>query len=197
MIYFNDYMKLAPNSVKNTADVWLRLGQLEHHYNESHRHYHNLVHIQYGYQQHWKFFGAMSPVIFFAWTYHDSIYNPEASTNEEQSAKMFLQDNEVLGFNLEDADKIVNLILSTTHTGEKNLITDIDLSGLGAKPDVYDRNTHHIRQEYAFADDKMWKAGRSAFIQRFLADRIFYSPQFIAEYEEQARENMLREFAAL
>lgn len=107
-------------------------------------------------------------------------------------------DNAVLGFNAEDADRIAMLILSTTHTGEKNLITDIDLSTLGVSPDKYDNNTARIRKEYAFADAAMWKAGRRAFIERFLAPTpIYHTPQFAAAYEQQARENMLRELAKL
>lgn len=193
-----DYMALAPNHATHAADLYLRLGMIEHHYNEPHRKYHNLGHIGFGYAQHAKFFGPMDASLFFAWTYHDVIYDPQASDNEERSARLFLKDNEIIGFSMGQADAIAMLILSTTHTGEKNTLTDIDLAGLGAPQEVYDANTTRIRQEYSFVDAPTWKAGRSAFIRRFLAsDAIYQSPVVKAAYEVQARSNMERELAGL
>lgn len=191
-------LELAPNGKKEAAAIFMRLGLLRRRYEEKHRFYHNLDHVEHGYQIHNKFFGLMDTPTFFAWTYHDSIYEPTAKDNEAQSAKLFMEDNSVLGFSMRDADQIAMLILSTTHTGEKNLITDIDLSGLGSDPEVYDANTAKIRREYAFASDEMWKAGRTAFIERFLAqDSIFFTPQFVSQFEAKARKNMSRELDRL
>lgn len=191
-------LELAPNGDKKAADIFLRLGLLRRRYEEPHRFYHNLGHIQYGYQIHNKFFGVMDAPTFFAWSYHDAVYEPTAKDNEAQSAKLFMDDNAYLGFSLPEADHIAMLILSTTHTGEKNLITDVDLSGLGSDPATYDANTAKIRKEYAWATDEQWKAGRTAFIERFLAqDRIFFTPQFTSQFEAKARENMRRELALL
>lgn len=191
-------LELAPNGDTHAAEIFLRLGLLRRRYEEKHRFYHNLDHIQYGYQIHNNFFGPMDAFTFFAWTYHDSIYEPTAKDNEAQSARLFMEDNSVLGFSLPDADRIAMFILSTTHTGEKNLITDIDLAGLGAAPEVYDANTSKIRREYTWATDEQWKAGRTAFIERFLAqDRIFSTPQFVSQFEAIASENLRRELARL
>lgn len=85
----NDYLTLAPSKA-DAGELWLRMGILERYYNEPHRAYHNLVHILFGYSQHQQFFGAMDAPTFFAWTYHDAIYNPQASDNEERSARLFL-----------------------------------------------------------------------------------------------------------
>lgn len=192
---FTDYMVLAPAAQKNAADLYLQMGLLERRYNEPHRYYHTLGHIDNGYKQHEKFFGNMDAVMFFAWTYHDGIYDPRASDNEERSAKLFLEDNAKIGFGMEDADRVAMYILSTAHLGEKNVITDIDLSGLGSSPKAYAKNTRLIRQEYSFVDDPTWKAGRSAFLERFMSGPIYITPQFVAAYEEQAQANLAHELA--
>jgi len=167
-------------------------------YLEPHRHYHTLGHIQFGFSEYFKFFDKMSPITFFAWVYHDAVYEPTRDDNEARSAMVFEKDNPVLGFDVEDADKIISLILSTTHTEHTNLVTDIDLAGLGLPPEEYDENTRLIRVEYNFASDEMWKAGRLAFLKRFLArPQLYFSPQFAGAYTLLARENMQRELDRL
>lgn len=173
------------------------MGQLVNRYSEPHRHYHNLAHIEFGYQQHNQRVGDMDGETFFAWTYHDAIYVPTAKDNEVQSARLFLRDNELIGFDPEAAGRINNLILSTQHIGEKNLLTDIDLSGLGLPPEQYDANTAKIRIEYSFVSAEDWKAGRTAFIERFLAQPRIYATAHFNGLEEPARENMKRELNRL
>jgi predicted metal-dependent HD superfamily phosphohydrolase len=138
---FADLISLAPNGVARAEEI-ADLGiALMRRYGEPGRLYHNWDHIFRGYAEHEKFFGHMDPVTFFAWTYHDAVYDPTAKDNEEQSALLFEKDNAVLGFPAGDAERIAALIRSTTHTGEKNIVTDIDLSNLALRPDEYDANT--------------------------------------------------------
>lgn len=195
---FAHFATLAPGAEKHGDEVVALALALLRRYNELSRLYHNLGHIQGGYAEHEKFFGHMDPITFFAWTYHDAIYDPKAKDNEEQSALLFEKDNAVLGFPAEDAARIAALIRSTTHTGEKNIVTDIDLSNLAIPPDAYDENTQRIRAEYAFASDEEWHAGRRAFLTRFLASGpVFSTPQFAFAYERQAIDNMRRELSRL
>jgi predicted metal-dependent HD superfamily phosphohydrolase len=197
-IEFAQYASLAPSHGTRGDEIVSLALALMRRYNEPLRQYHNLGHIQRGYAEHEKFFGHMDPVTFFAWTYHDAIYDPKAKDNEEQSALLFEKDNETLGFAAEDAQRISALIRSTTHTGEKNVITDIDLSNLAIPPSEYDDNTRKIRAEYDFLSDDAWHAGRRDFLVRFLAaGPIFATPQFAAAYERQAVENMQRELSRL
>lgn len=167
-------------------------------YLEPQRHYHTLNHINFGLSEYFKFFDKMDSVTFFAWLYHDSVYIPHESDNEAKSAMLFEADNKQIGFDVNDADKIVALILSTTHTDHRNIVTDIDLAGLGSPPEKYDENSRLIRIEYSFADDTMWKAGRAAFLTTFLArPQLYFSPQFAGAYTLQAHENMTRELMKL
>jgi len=201
ILKFNDFVRMAPRAGKS-CPTDLRIGRvsddLKHRYLEPHRHYHTLGHIQFGFSEYFKFFDKMEPIIFFAWAYHDAVYDPTRDDNEARSAMVFEKDNPVLGFDVEDADKIISLILSTTHTEHTNIVTDIDLAGLGSPAEQYDENTRLIRVEYNFASDEMWKAGRLAFLKRFLArPQLYFSPQFAGAYTLQARENMQRELDRL
>jgi predicted metal-dependent HD superfamily phosphohydrolase len=191
---FSDFIRLAPSASSTDLKVGRVWRSLTNRYLEPHRHYHTLGHIQFGYREYFKFFDKMDLVTYFAWAYHDSVYEPTRDDNEARSAMVFEQDNSILGFDVEDADKIVSLILSTTHTEHTNIVTDIDLAGLGLPPEQYDENTRLIRIEYNFASDEMWKAGRMAFLKRFLArPQLYFSPQFAGAYTLLARENMQRE----
>jgi predicted metal-dependent HD superfamily phosphohydrolase len=173
--------------------------KLKEKYSEPHRFYHNLTHIADGFAQHDRFFPSMDMTIFFAWAYHDAIYEPVMNGNEERSAALFLRDRETLGIDFKNADTIVELILSTTYTGATaNLITDIDLSSLGAAPEVFDQNTANIRKEYDFVDDATWRAGRIAILQRFLErNPLYVTPEFAHAFEVPARKNLRRAIAKL
>ena len=201
ILKFTDFVRMAPSAGQGCPHD-LRLGRtmksLAARYIEPHRHYHVLGHIGFGLREYFKFFDKMDPVTFFAWLYHDSVYVPDRNDNEARSAMLFEEDNPEIGFDVKDADKIVSLILSTTHTGVTNIVTDIDLAGLGLPPEGYDENTRLIRMEYNFADDAMWKAGRMAFLTAFLArPQLYFTPQFAGAYTLQAQENMQRELTKL
>src|SRR5208337_81340 len=172
ILKFTDFVRMAPSAGRGCPHD-IKLGyvmkSLAARYIEPQRHYHTLGHITRGLNDYFKFFDKMDPITFFAWTYHDSVYDPQASDNEARSAMVFERDNPELGFSTDDADKIVSLILSTTHTTHTNLVTDIDLAGLGSSPEQYDENTRLIRMEYNFVPDDAWRQGRAAFLRTFLA----------------------------
>ena len=190
---FTSFVRMAPGNPTHSL-----MKSLAARYLEPQRHYHTLGHITHGLTEYFKFFDKMEPTVFFAWLYHDSVYDPLRDDNEARSAMLFETDNHEIGFNVDDADKIVSLILSTTHTEHTNIVTDIDLAGLGADPDQYDENCRLIRMEFCFASDEMWRAGRSAFLKAFLArPQLYFSPQFAGAYTLSAQENMQRELAKL
>jgi predicted metal-dependent HD superfamily phosphohydrolase len=194
------FAELAPNGREDklrTPELWTLLGKLVRRYIEPHRRYHTLQHLDYGFRQHNRFFGGMYSDTFFAWVYHDAICDPKARDNEEKSAELFLADNSVIGFTPNIAKSISEDILRTKHHGEKSILTDVDLSILGAEWRVYDEYVKQIRQEYDFVNETEWKVGRSAVLERFLAQpSIFFTAQF-GELEEAAQKNLTRELKRL
>ena len=207
VVDFRNFADMVPKNGQPPSITWiddpvrLTMKSLAARYLEPHRHYHTLAHVQQGYVEYFKFFDSIDAVTFFSWAYHDSIYDPTRDDNEARSAMLFEEDNRVLRFGVEDVDKIIALILSTTHTANTNIVTDIDLAGLGSPAEYYDENTRLIRTEYNFADDEMWKQGRTAFLKSFVQraeeGKLYHTREFAAAYTERARNNMLRELLRL
>ena len=181
--------------------------ELEVHYNESHRHYHTLTHIDDMLTILMNFTDVINDVksIYLATLFHDVIYNPQSSTNEEDSAALFetlcgdLLPNEMLV-------KVKKYIIETkahkVHNSDDNdlkLFIDADMSILGREPVVYQQYCAHIRLEYQHVSDDIYCTKRAAFLRSCLDDTtpIFASPQFAGLYGAQARVNLAWECSLL
>jgi len=173
-------------------------------HNETHRRYHNQRHLIALFallDQHAEDVAYGTPTRLAVW-WHDLIYDPKATDNEEQSADLARQRLEALGAKPEIIEETVRLILMTKNHGEGPSVgdgdnfLDADLAILGAPPEAYDAYTIAVRQEYSFAPDDAYRAGRAKFLEATLArPRLFRTDVFESKYAEQARDNMRRELA--
>ena len=99
------------------AEISHRLNQLQfnsdiiHLYNEPHRFYHTLNHIEYVLKQLKDAELLKHDELFLAAIFHDIIYNPKSNTNEEESARALRE------FRKQGVKKM--LIGETTLTGQK------------------------------------------------------------------------------
>lgn len=181
------------------------LGDLRRRYAEPQRHYHTWAHIEallrwYDEQSHEL---ARPDAVLHAILFHDAIYDPARSDNEEASAEL-LRDAEV---ELSEADRrwVDAAILATkTHTlpdpanEDVKRFLDMDLSILGAREDVFDRYEDQVRAEYAHVPEPMFRAGRAAILKRFLdRDRLYFSDWGHERFELPARANLTRSIAKL
>jgi predicted metal-dependent HD superfamily phosphohydrolase len=166
------------------------------------RHYHNLAHVK-------DCLGALAGVDDLSATdreiltaaiwWHDVVYDPMRSDNEELSARLAEQNVAV-----EFRDEVGRLIrLTKTHQVEPDdrlgaILISIDLSILGAEPSRYDAYAASIRKEFAHVPEADYRAGRSSVLRRFAAQPvIFPDAAFAQKYDRQARENLARELASL
>jgi predicted metal-dependent HD superfamily phosphohydrolase len=140
----------------------------------------------------------------YAIWWHDAIYDPHRSDNETLSAELAMRDLAVRGAPDPIARETFRLIeLTKGHEVEASdrlgaPLVSIDLSILGAAPELYDAHADAIRQEYAFVPEEAFRAGRAAILRRFLASsRIFPDPGFSERLETQARANLLSELERL
>ncbi|MBD2580594.1 hypothetical protein [Oscillatoria sp. FACHB-1406] len=136
-----------------------------------------------------------------AW-FHDAIYDPRRSDNEEKSADYAAEKLTRLAISEAEIDRVRNSILSTkTHQAgdlETQILLDADLAILGAPPAQYLRYARAIRQEYAWVSDRDYTAGRIRVLSNFLArSRIYQTPHFFVELEPRARGNIEVEIARL
>lgn len=147
-----------------------------------------------------------TPIMRWAIYYHDCVYNPKSSTNEEDSANYACADLigllSKLGFkDLNTLFTIKDLILATKHTNVvvtdklEKCILDIDLSAFASKDVKFKENSAQIRREYAHVSDSDFARGRTKILQSFL-DRphIFH---ILTDLESTARTNIKNEIMHL
>jgi predicted metal-dependent HD superfamily phosphohydrolase len=130
--------------------------------------------------------------------FHDAVYRPGASDNEDQSAELARTALSTGAVPREVADRTAALVLATRHAGvpsspDEQLICDIDLSILGREPGIFDAFEQQIRREYAWVPEPMYRRERSAVLSGFLRRRsIYQTDQFRQRYEALARANLER-----
>jgi predicted metal-dependent HD superfamily phosphohydrolase len=135
--------------------------------------------------------------------YHDFVYNPLRSNNEEKSAIRAAARLTDIGFPKERILQCVDAINATkSHavrdSNDINYFTDADLSILGSPYETYELYFHNIRQEYSWFPDIIYLPGRKKVLHQFLQkDRIFKTEFFFSKYELQARVNLERELRLL
>ena len=181
--------------------AWLVIDALYHH---PPRAYHNLDHIRACLRLcdpndcAGKATTEAADAVPFAIFLHDCVYDARRPDNEARSADIAAMLARDLGLSPATIETIHRLIMATTHKAEpadhlEAIIRDVDLASLAAEPAAFDANTRAIRQEYAWASDEKWRAGRAAFFRDMLArPRIYFTPVFHDRYEQAARANLER-----
>ena len=126
--------------------------------------------------------------------FHDAVYRSWRRDNEARSAE--LAADILRGASIETVERVRQLILATLHddagfSGDTALVIDIDLSILGAPPEIYSRFESAIRREYWWVPRARYVAGRSKILARFLGRNAIYTHDFFYErYESAARANI-------
>lgn len=197
------------------------LADLERIYSEPHRAYHNRRHIveagRWLKRFSWPAKGPARAAVSCTLLFHDAVYDPKRSDNEERSADLAAEmlrplKQKTRSFIDETipAERVVEaarpIILATkrhvsTHSGANsacNVVLDADLSILAAPEERYDEYTRAIRREYDFVADDAFVAGRSKMLRAFLErDWLFHSMPGRRELEGLARKNIRRELSTM
>lgn len=178
--------------------------EIVQYYSTKGRHYHNLNHLNQLVAELKPLQGNFSSwdTIVFAIAYHDIIYNPIKSDNEERSADFAVNRLQALTVPKQEIELCRRIILATKKhqpsEPEVNLFTDADLSILGAEPTAYAEYTKQIRQEYSIYPDLLYNPERKKVLTHFLAmSQIFKTKEFFERFEKSARENIQNELAEL
>ena len=141
-----------------------------------------------------------------ALAYHDAVYVPGASDNEERSGSLARAAIDAWMPEI-DADRVVRTIDLTAchgwlHLGDVDAdearVLDCDMAIPGAAQSAFDAYERGIREEYAALPSAVFAAGRQAFLARLLSrDRIFLSEELHARFDAAARVNLRRSLASL
>ncbi|MEW1903706.1 hypothetical protein [Streptomyces sp. NPDC086147] len=147
--------------------------------------------------------GELELVRLAAW-FHDAVYRPDRSENEERSALLAEKALAEAGLTPHEVAEVARLVrLTVTHdpaVGDLNgeTLCDADLAILASDPDTYAGYAAAVREEYGFVPDDAFREGRAAVLRHLLdLPRLFRTPYGAAVWEEKARENVERELKEL
>ncbi|MCX2925705.1 hypothetical protein [Streptomyces sp. NEAU-W12] len=131
-----------------------------------------------------------------AW-FHDAVYLPDRSENEERSARLAeraLAEAGVPGAKVAEVARLVRL--TVTHDPadgdpDGQVLCDADLAVLASPPSAYAAYTAAVREEYHFVPGDAFREGRAAVLRRLLAlPRLFRTPYGREHWEATARYNI-------
>ncbi|MGW2258055.1 HD domain-containing protein [Streptomyces sp. NPDC004749] len=138
-----------------------------------------------------------------AW-FHDAVYRPDRSENEERSAQLAERALAEAGLDEDGTREVARLVrLTVTHAaepGDRNgaVLCDADLAVLASEPDAYAAYAAAVREEYGFVPDDAFRAGRAAVLEQLLAlPRLFRTPYGAEKWEAPARANLAAELREL
>lgn len=179
--------------------------EIENNYSNKERHYHTLQHLG-------NLLGQLTKIkneilnwdaVLFTMYYHDVIYDPLQSDNEEKSAELA----EKRMKHITVPNSIIQLcrsqILATkshieSDDSDTNYFTDADLSVLGQPWEIYLQYSQNVRKEYSIYPDFIYNSGRKKVLTHFLTmERIFKTDFFYDRFEMQAKHNLTHELNTL
>ncbi|MFJ9548817.1 HD domain-containing protein [Streptomyces erythrochromogenes] len=138
-----------------------------------------------------------------AW-FHDAVYRPDRSENEERSAALAERALPELGIDAARTAEVARLVrLTVTHDPapgdtDGEVLCDADLAVLAGTPQAYAAYAAAVRDEYGFVPDDAFRTGRAAVLRQLLdLPRLFRTPHGTAHWEAPARANLAAELAAL
>lgn len=180
-------------------------------YEEPHRYYHGLEHLNFLFKRLNAFKRACGDEFLSAdqktaagliCLYHDAVYKVDGSKDsEELSAKLFAESEAAKGLSPFVRGVVIEGILATaehhrTQEGllfEQELFLDCDLSGMGDSYGQFVDNGDDIGQEYAHVPEDVFNANRAAFFKKLLArPSIYYTDWARANFESNTRRNIER-----
>ncbi|MEU7425931.1 hypothetical protein [Streptomyces sp. NPDC040750] len=138
-----------------------------------------------------------------AW-FHDAVYLPERSENEERSARLAERALTEAGVPDATTDQVARLVrLTVTHDPagddrDGQVLCDADLAILAAPPSAYAAYTAEVREEYHFVPGDAFRTGRAAILRQLLdLPALFRTPYGRERWEATARFNLAAELELL
>ncbi|MFJ4838098.1 hypothetical protein [Streptomyces sp. NPDC088746] len=136
--------------------------------------------------------------------FHDAVYRPDRSENEERSAALAERALPEAGLPDAATAEVARLVrLTVTHDpadGDTNgeVLCDADLAILASSPKEYAAYAAQVREEYGFVPDDAFREGRAAVLRQLLElPCLFRTPHGAQEWEPRARQNLTTELELL
>lgn len=176
--------------------VTQELSEVIRRYNENHRHYHNLTHVTRLLELYDDLVQS-DPDLLLAIFYHDVIYKPGSSKNEEKSAAFARKSLGRLGVDPNRINHTCEMIMATAdHLNPPadpltRIFLDLDMSILGSPREEYQAYAEGVRKEYSWVPGSVFRKNRRKFLEKIhAAQSIYCTDLFHAKYEAAARANI-------
>jgi predicted metal-dependent HD superfamily phosphohydrolase len=189
------------------AEAWAHAEwhRLVTRYSEPHRAYHTLEHVLECQREldPCRALASDPDALEAALWFHDAVYDPRSSDNEEASAALAREVLERTDMDPDRVERVERLILCTRHAAvavghDEALIVDIDLAILGAPSERFDGYEQAIRREYAWVPEAVFRTQRALFLEALCArPHLFTTERFRQRLESQGRENLARSISRL
>lgn len=181
------------------------LSRLVAAWSEPQRHYHVLRHLQECLLllERWGKDASARHEIGMALWFHDAVYDPMRTDNEDRSARWATEALQDLGVADATVRRIARLIRATKHAAPTahpraarvkgaDLLLDIDLAILGADRARFEEYERQVRLEYAHLAERAFATARADFVETLLGKPIYRTQVAMLELEQRARENLVR-----
>ena len=175
-------------------------------YSEPTRRYHDVRHLTDVLDRidHLAGFAREVNTVRLAGWFHDAIYDPHRSDNEEASAQLAARALARCGVDGPTAAEVSRLVLLTAgHAPDADdpdgaVLCDADLAVLSTAPERYAVYVTDVRAEYAHVPDEAFREGRTAILSDLAArERLFGTEYGRAHWEKRARHNLAAELILL
>ncbi len=174
-------------------------------YSEPHRRYHTVQHLDECFERlaEIKTDAVHPDEVELALWFHDAVYDTRRQDNEKNSADWARSAVLAAGLPTSVAERVHALIMATRHNAvpsgtDEQILVDVDLSVLGAKPERFDEYETQVRDEYSWVPGMVFRSKRRAILKGFLErPTIFSTQKFVEAYEAQARRNLGRSIKKL
>ncbi|MGW3182684.1 HD domain-containing protein [Kitasatospora sp. NPDC001119] len=138
-----------------------------------------------------------------AW-FHDAVYRPDRTENEERSAALAVRALTAAGLPAERVAEVERLVLLTVghdpapDDRDGEVLCDADLAVLGGSPGAYAAYAAAVREEYGFVPAPDFAAGRAAVLRHLLAlPDLYRTPAARERFTAAARANLTSELDTL
>ena len=204
----SDWLATLPPEWMEGCDV-RAIDRARSAYETTGRHYHTWEHVVVCVERLRTFPCAQPRIVFLALVFHDAVYVPGRTDNEQASAALARETLSTMCRTTEaELDVIERMILATrdhhglsgTLTADETAILDLDLSVLGASREEYERYARQIHDEYVpnAATESRFRIGRVEFLQRVLAmPSVFLTAEGRHRWDAAARANIAWEISVL
>lgn len=179
--------------------------QLEQAYAQPHRHYHARRHLSecLALFERWRDQAERPGEVALALWWHDAVYEPRESDNEQRSADWASRCLLAAGAAADAAQRVHTLIMTTRHDApvqdaDAALLVDIDLAILGSPPQRFARYDEDIRKEYGWVPEDVYRHKRAEVLKQFLVrEPLYQTARAQAAFEGQAKINLRAALARL